>query len=76
MQKQLRIITSRRLAVCSFSSGYFSPPPLPRSVSSRHFRRHPVALRLYGGVISYKLTAIWYVWCFPNGRRMLSAMPF
>ncbi len=76
MKKQLRIITRHRLQVCSFSSSYFSPPPLPGSVFSRHFRRHPVVLRLNSGVISYRLTAVWYVWVFPNGRRMLSALPF
>jgi hypothetical protein len=76
MQKQLRIITSRHLAVCPFSSSIFPVPAIPKYVFSRHFRRRPVHYR-YSGVCVYALGSTgWFVHCFPSGRRLLSALPF
>jgi hypothetical protein len=77
MQKQLRIITSRRLAVCPFSSSSFPVPVVPCVVFSKHLQRLPVHHRPLAGVKVYHLASIgWYVWCYPSGRRQLCALPF
>ncbi len=76
MQKQLRIITSQRLAVCPFSSSLFPVPSVPASVFSRHFRRHHLHYRPLVGCFVYQLACGWYLWCFPSGRRQLCALPF
>ncbi len=76
MQKQLRIISSRRVAVCPFSSGFFSPPsPLPQAVFSRHSRRLPVVFRSVG-YVAYHLGPVWHLFIYSSGRRQLSAWPF
>ena len=76
MQKQLRIISSRRVAVCPFSSGFFSPPSiLPPVIFSRHSRRLPVAFRSVG-YIAYRLGPVWHLFIYSSGRRQLSALPF
>jgi hypothetical protein len=77
MQKQLRIITRQRLAVCPFSSSLFGPvPQLPSWVFSRHLGRHPVYYR-YSGTRVFTLGSTgWFVHCSPSGRRWLSALPF
>ena len=62
MQKQLRIITSQRLAVCPFSSSTFQVPPVPASVFSRHFRRRHLHYRPLVGCSVYRLTCGWYLW--------------
>ena len=76
MQKQLRIITSRHLAVCPVSSHLFPVPPVPQVVFSRHFRRRPVYYRPLVGCSVYQLASGWFLWCFPSGRRQLCALPF
>jgi len=78
MQKQLRIITSRRLAVCPLSSSCFPVPFVPASVfSSRHLRRYPVAHSIYPSVGIFHLPfSGWYIWCYPSGPRQLAALPF
>lgn len=76
MQKQLRIITRYRLAVCPFSASLFPVPVVPRKVFSRHFQRHPLHHMPLAGVRVYQLVSGWYVWCFPSGRRQLCALPF
>lgn len=76
MQKQLRIITSSRVAVCPFSSGFFSPPSiLPPVIFSRHSRRLPVAFRSVG-YVAYHLGPVWHLFIYSSGRRQLSALPF
>jgi len=77
MQKQLRIISRSRLAVCPFSSSCCSVPPLPRLAASRHLGRLPVVHRPAPLVRVYKLPVVgWFVFVFPSGRRQLSALPF
>jgi hypothetical protein len=76
MQKQLRIITSSHLAVCPLSSSCFPLPSVPSLVFSRHLRRLPSCYSLLPGVSVFQLPSGWYVWCFPSGRRLLSALPF
>jgi len=77
MQKQLRIITNRRLAVCPFSSSTFSVPPVPPFVFSRHFQRRKVYYHPLPGTAVYHFKSSgWYIWCFPSGRRQLAALPF
>jgi pyridoxal/pyridoxine/pyridoxamine kinase len=76
MQKQLRIVTSRRLAVCPFSSSTFQVPAVPSFVFSRHLGRRSVCYR-YSGVRVFPLQCSgWFVHCFPSGRRQLAALPF
>ncbi|MBS1738520.1 MAG: hypothetical protein JSS98_18210 [Bacteroidetes bacterium] len=76
MQKQLRIISSGRLAVCPFSSSHFPVPPVPAFIFGRHLGRRPVYYR-YRGVRVFALgSSGWFVHCFPSGRRLLSALPF
>ena len=77
MQKQLRIITSRHLSVCPFSSSTFSVPPVQPSFFSKHFRRRRVYYRPVAGVSVYHVKSCgWYIWCFPSGRRQFAALPF
>jgi len=76
MQKQLRIITCRRLAVCPFSSSLFLVPSVPPIVFSRHFCRRTIHYRPLPGVTVYQLSSGWFVWCFPSGRRWLCSLPF
>jgi hypothetical protein len=77
MQKQLRIITRQRLAVCPLSSSLNGPvPPVPSSVFGRHFRRHSVHYHSVTGAAVIRLQSGWYVWCYPSGRRQLAALPF
>jgi len=76
MQKQLRIISRSRLAVCPLSHCHFPLPVLPPLAFSRHLGRLPVCYR-YSGVLVYALVGCgWFVHCFPSGRRQLSALPF
>ena len=78
MQKQLRIITRRRLAVCPVSSHLFAVPPIQASFFSRHFRRRRVYYHPLPGVSVYHIKSAggWYIWCFPSGRRQFAALPF
>ncbi|MEO6229438.1 MAG: hypothetical protein ABJB11_01940 [Ferruginibacter sp.] len=77
MQKQLRIITSQRLAVCPFSSSLFPVPSVPPVVFSRHFRRRSIYCKPITGISVYRLAKFgWYIWCYPSGRRQLCALPF
>jgi len=76
MQKQLRIVSRRRLAVCPFSSSWFPLPVVSRVAFSRHLGRLPVHFIPLPGVSVRLLPCGWFVWCFPSGRRLLSAMPF
>ncbi|HOZ83492.1 MAG TPA: hypothetical protein PKU82_11300 [Bacteroidia bacterium] len=77
MHKQLRIISSRRLSVCPFSRSFF-PPSVPISplAFSRHARRLPVHYHPLPGVAVYHMPCGGWLWCFPSGRRQLSALPF
>jgi hypothetical protein len=73
MQKQLRIISRSRLAVCPLSHCHFPLPALPPLAFSRHLGRLPVFYR-YSGVLLYALVGCgWFVHCFPSGRRQLIA---
>ena len=76
MQKQLRIITSRRLAVCPLSSSVFPVPSVPRLAFSRHLHRLHSVHSIYPGVSIYHLPCGWYIWCYPSGRRQFCALPF
>lgn len=77
MQKQLRIISKHRLAVCPFSSFHFPVPPLPKLAFSRHLGRLPICFRPAIGVRVYHLASIgWYIFVYPSGRRQLSSLPF
>lgn len=75
MQKQLRIITSRRLAVCPFSRSHFPLPSIPSFVFSKHLGRRPVYYR-YCGTRVFAIGSGWYLHCSQSGRRWLSALPF
>jgi len=76
MQKQLRIISSRRLAVCPFSFSHFPVPSVPAYIFGRHLGRRSVYYR-YRGVRVFALGCSgWFVHCYPSGRRLLSALPF
>jgi hypothetical protein len=77
MQKQLRIITRRRMAVCPLSTAYFPPvPAVPAVAFSRHFQRRPVYFRPLPSIKVYLLASTWFIWCYPSGRRQLAALPF
>ncbi len=76
MQKQLRIISGRRLAVCPLSSSLFPVPAIPRLSFSRHLRRLPVHYHPQAGVSVYYIPTGWFIWCYPSGRRQLCALPF
>ena len=77
MQKQLRLVSCRRLAVCPLSASLFSVPAVPSLVFSRHFRRLGVRYHPLPGVSVFLLPVSgWFVWCFPSGRRQLAALPF
>ena len=78
MQKQLRIISSRRLAVCPVSRSFSTVPFVPASVfASRHLRRLGVYYSPSPGVQVLRLRRSgWFIWCFPSGRRQLAALPF
>lgn len=77
MQKQLRIITRSRLALCPLSYCHFPLPALPPLVFSRHLGRLPVFYRPALGVRALHLASIgWFVFIYPSGRRCLSALPF
>jgi hypothetical protein len=75
MQKQLRIITRQRLAVCPFSISFFPAPALPSFVFSRHLGRRPVYYR-YRRSRVFTIPGGWWLHCSPSGRRWLSALPF
>ncbi|MGB5028728.1 MAG: hypothetical protein WBO38_09515 [Chitinophagaceae bacterium] len=76
MQKQLRIIISRRLAVCPFSLSFGPVPPLPSWVFGKHLGRRPVYYRYRGSRVFVVGSSGWYLHCSPSGRRWLSALPF
>jgi len=76
MQKQLRIITSRRLAVCPFSISTFPVPPVPSFVFGRHLGRRSVYYRYSGTRVFHLRSSGWFIHCFPSGRRQLAALPF
>ncbi len=78
MQKQLRIITSRRISVNPFDASLsLIPPCFPSMAFSKHIGRLHVHYRPLPGVRVYyfKVFSL-YVWCFPSGRRQLNALPF
>lgn len=76
MQKQLRIITSRRLAVCPFSLSFSPFPQLPSWVFSKHLGRRHVYYQYWGSRVFMVGKSGWYLHCSPSGRRWLSALPF
>jgi len=77
MQKQLRIITRRRMSVCPLSIAYFSPvPAVPAIAFCRHLQRRPVYFQPLPFIKVYLLPSTWFIWCFPSGRRQLCAVPF
>ena len=77
MQKQLRIISRSRLAVCPLTHCHFPVPALPPLAFSRHLGRLPVFYRPAFGVRAFHLASIgWFVFVYPSGRRLLSALPF
>jgi len=77
MQKQLRIITRSHLSVCPFSRSFFPPPvSVSHLAFSRHARRLGVYCRPLPGIAVLPLPCGSYLWCFPSGRRQLSALPF
>ena len=76
MQKQLRIITRQRLAVCPFSLSNFPLPAIPCFVFSRHLGRRHVYYRYSGTRVFAIGSSGWFVHCSPSGRRWLSALPF
>lgn len=76
MQKQLRIITSRRLAVCPFSLQFGPVPALPSWVFGRHLGRRSIHFQYRGSRVFVVGSRGWYLHCFPSGRRQLSALPF
>ena len=76
MQKQLRIITRRQLAVCPFSLLFGPVPSLPPWVFSKHLGRRYVYFRYRGYRVFVVGNTGWYLHCSPSGRRQLSALPF
>ena len=76
MQKQLRIISSRRLAVCPFSLSFSTVPTLPSWVFSKHVGRRAVYYRYRKCRVFVVSQSGWYLHCYPTGRRQLSALPF
>jgi hypothetical protein len=77
MQKQLRIITRSRLALCPLSYCHFPVPALPLLAFSRHLCRVGVFYRPSPGVRVFPLASVgWFVFIYPSGRRLLSALPF
>lgn len=78
MQKQLRIITSRRMSVCPLSIALIPlpVPSVPAIAFSRHFQRHPLHSRPLPSIRVYQLASGWFILCYPSGRRQLAALPF
>ncbi len=76
MQKQLRIITRQRLAVCPFSLSLGPVPQLPSWVFSKHLGRRPVYYRYRRCRVFVVGSSGWYLHCYSSGRRQLSALPF
>jgi hypothetical protein len=76
MQKQLRIITSRSLAVCPFSASLGPVPALPSFLFSKHLGRRRVYYRYRGSRVFAVGSSGWFIHCCPSGRRWLSALPF
>jgi len=76
MQKQLRIITRQRLAVCPFSLALGPVPQLPSWVFSKHLGRRPVYYRYRRCRVIVVGSSGWYLHCYSSGRRQLSALPF
>lgn len=76
MQKQLRIISRSRLALCPLSFCHFPVPPLPSVAFSRHLGRLPQAYSVMPRVQVFHLPCGWFVFRYPSGRRQLSALPF
>jgi hypothetical protein len=76
MQKQLRIITRSRLALCPLSFCHFPVPALPSVAFSRHLGRLHQSFSVMPGVQVFQLPCGWFVFRYPSGRRCLSALPF
>ncbi len=76
MQKQLRIITRYRMAVCPLSQSFFALPALPSLAFGRHLSRLPIHFRPQQGVTVRALSVGWFVWRYPSGRRLISILPF
>jgi hypothetical protein len=76
MQKQLRIITRHRLAVCTFSSSLFPVPQVPSFAFSKHLGRRRIYYRYRGTRVFSLGRSGWFIHCFPSGRRWLSSLPF
>jgi len=68
MHKQLRIITSHRLAVCPLSSSLFPVPGVSHLAFSRHLRRLPVHYHPIAGVSVYYIPTGWFIWCVYSGE--------
>ncbi len=77
MKKQLRIISRRRIAVCPYSGILQESIQLvSRLAFSKHAGRQGVAFRPHPGVQVLNLPCGNYLWRYPSGRRMVSALPF
>jgi len=77
MQKQLRIISSRHISLCPLSLSLQQfPPQVSRLAFSKHVRRLGIYFRPLPGVAVLALPCGSYLWCYPSGRRWLSALPF
>ena len=77
MQKQLRVISKTRLAVCPFSKSLFPVPTIPLICFSKHLNRLGVHYNPLPGVKVYQLNSIgWFIWVYPSGFRQLNALPF
>ena len=77
MKKQLRIISRNRLAVCPYSWCILEQSvTVSRLAFSKHLGRLGVCFRPAIGTKVYSLPGGQYVWRYPSGRRMLSALPF
>jgi hypothetical protein len=77
MQKQLRIITRKRLAICPYSHSFFTGFAAVSSLAfSKHLGRLPQVFSVMPGVQVFQLPCGWLVWRYPSGRRLLAALPF
>ena len=75
MEKQLRLISRSRLAVDQWSREHYTLPVIPKWTFSRHIRRRS-KYRYADGMKVIDIDTDWCVHCLPNGRRILSILPF
>jgi len=77
MQKQLRIISRKRLAVCPFSQSFMqSCSTVSPLAYGKHLSRLPQVCSLMSGVQVFTLPGGLLVWRYPSGRRLLALLPF